>query len=87
MSQALSSGQPLHTQANDSAMADNTPNAINVDPSEVEKFNKYVVDSRKKANVLQNSFQKASAAIDMDASSDKKALTTLSRSSQNSVLI
>ena len=40
MSQALSSGQPLHTQANDSAMADNTPNAINVDPSEVEKFNK-----------------------------------------------
>lgn len=54
---------------------------------EVDKFNRYVVDSRKKANVLQNSFQKASAAIDMDASSDKKALTTLSRSSQNSVLI
>ena len=40
MSQALFSGQPLHTQANDSGMADDTINAINVDPSEVEKFNK-----------------------------------------------
>ena len=40
MSQALSSRQPLNTQANDSGMAENTVNAINVDPSEVEKFNK-----------------------------------------------
>ena len=40
MSQALSSEQPLFTQENDGGMADDTVNAINVDPSEVEKFNK-----------------------------------------------
>jgi 2-polyprenyl-6-hydroxyphenyl methylase/3-demethylubiquinone-9 3-methyltransferase len=40
MSQDLSSRQPLHTQTNDSDMADDTVNAINVDQSEVEKFNK-----------------------------------------------
>ena len=41
MSQALSSEQPLHTELNDDVI-DNTFNdtAINVDPSEVEKFNK-----------------------------------------------
>ena len=41
MSQALSSEQPLHTELNDDVV-DNTFNhtAINVDPSEVEKFNK-----------------------------------------------
>ena len=38
MSQALSSEQPLFIQENDGGMADDTINAINVDPSEVEKI-------------------------------------------------
>lgn len=54
---------------------------------DVDDFNMYVSDSKKKGEIVKNSFNKASATIDLDASTDKRALSDLRNSAQNSVLI